>query len=306
MKKIIFTLIFILLNIAFLKAQAPFTTLVKEARFVEKVTNIDGKEVFKKVKKIDSTFVFNLLDIEKSALTENQKVETKKNDIDFFKNNSLSLTILNEGETRTSVSAQVIHYKLYVANPNEKNKYRINRYNIPLMLISKLSTSYDSINSSSSIDVLDYEAAPITLRIMPSWKKSFKTYSDVIYYGFYTDLRGLNLYNTQTNEYDMEFIGSAGIGITYQGDGSAGTYNKNGEYSPGRYSVSAILQGATGKKEVIGKLFDTDKDFVGSFQSYFIFKVAEKSHLNIKIGYQYFFDRTIAGTKSNFSIALGI
>ena len=306
MKRLILTLTIVLLNFTFSNAQAPFTTMVKEARFVKKTTNIDGKEVFKKVDKVDASDKVEELDIEKSTLTDDQKVATKKNDIDFFKNNSLSLSILNKGENRMSVSAQVIHYKLYLANPNEKNKYRINRYNIPLMLISKLSTSYDSINATNSIDILDYEAAPITLRIMPSWKKTFETYNDVIYYGFYTDLRGINLFNSETSDYDIEMVGSAGIGITYQGDGSAGTYNKNGEYSPGRYSVSVILQAATAKEEVIGRLFDTDKDFVTSFQSYFLFKVAEKSHLNIKIGYQYFIDRTIAGTKSNFSIALGI
>lgn len=286
--------------ISFCKAQAPFTTLVKEPRFLEKTQGIDGKDKF-----------IQANDTEVKGFVDNPNLipkinKSEKKDIDFFKNNSLSLSILDKGENRMSVSSQVLHYKLYVANPNEKNKYRINRFNIPLMLISKLSTSYDSINSSSSIDVLDYEAAPITLRIMPSFKKSFLTYNDVIYYGFYVDLRGLNLYSSETNDYDIKVVGVGGIGLTYQGDGQAGTYNENGEYSPGRYSISVILQAATAKKEVIGKLFDTDKDVIGSLQSYFLFKVAEKSHLNIKVGYQYFFERTIAGTRSNFSIALGI
>lgn len=305
MKKSIFTLSTVLLFCNFLFAQAPFTTLVKEPRFVKKTTNIDGKEKFEAIDVI--TNKANVIDnIDQANIADGEEVKTKKNDIDFFKNNTLSFSILDKGENRLSVSSQVLHYKLYVANPNEQNKWRINRYNIPLMLISKLSTSYDSINASSSIDVLDYEAAPITLRIMPSFKKSFLTYNDVIYYGVYADLRGLNLFNSDTNDYDIEVVGTAGIGLTYQGDGQAGTYNKNGEYSPGRYSISVILQGATGKKEVIGRLFDTDKDFVGSFQSYFLFKVAENSKLNLKVGYQYFFDRTIAGTRSNFSVAIGI
>jgi hypothetical protein len=305
MKKSIFTLSLTLLFCNLLLAQAPFTTLVKEPRFVKKTTNIDGKEKFERIDAI--TNKANVIDnIDQANIADGEEVKTKKNDIDFFKNNTLSFSILDKGENRLSVSSQVLHYKLYVANPNEQNKWRINRYNIPLMLISKLSTTYDSINASSSIDVLDYEAAPITLRIMPSFKKSFITYNDVIYYGVYADLRGLNLFNADTNDYDIEVVGTGGIGLTYQGDGQAGTYNKNGEYSPGRYSVSVILQGATGKKEVIGRLFDTDKDFVGSFQSYFLFKVAENSKLNLKVGYQYFFDRTIAGTRSNFSIAIGI
>lgn len=305
MKKLILTLLFTILICAFGFSQAPFTTLVKEPRFVKKATNIDGSEKFVSVEKLSDTTKVET-NINKTDLKEGDEVETKKNDIDFFKNNTLALSILDKGENRLSVSSQVLHYKLYVANPNEKNKWRLNRFNIPLLLISKLSSTYDSINASSSIDVLDYEAAPITLRIMPSFKKSFKTYNDVIYYGFYADLRGLNLFNSETNDYDIEMVGTAGIGLTYQGDGQAGTYNKNGEYAPGKYSISVILQAATGKKDVIGRLFDTDNDVVASFQSYFLFKVAEDSKLNLKVGYQYFFDRTIAGTRSNFSIAIGI
>lgn len=305
MKNLILTFATTIIFFNFLNAQTPFTTLVKEPRFVKKTTNIDGIKKYESIETITDTD--NVIEnIDQSDIDDGEEIKTKKNDIDFFKNNTLSFSILDEGENRLSVSSQVLHYKLYVANPNEQNKWRINRYNIPLMLISKLSSSYDSINASSSIDVLDYEAAPITLRIMPSFKKSFVKYNDVIYYGFYADLRGLNLFNSETNDYDIEMIGSAGIGLTYQGDGQAGTYNINGEYEPGRYSISIILQGATGKKEVISRLFDTDKDFVGSLQSYFLFKVKENSKLNLKIGYQYFFDRTIAGTRSNFSVAIGI
>lgn len=286
-------------------AQAPFTTLVKEPRFLEKKVNIDNREKFVAV--TDTTVIKSKVDNNVSVLSNGDTIqESKKNDIDFFKNNGLTLNLIDKGDNRMSVNSQVLHYKLYVANPNEKNKYRINRYNIPLMVITKLSTSYDSINATSSLDVLDYEAAPITLRIMPSFKKSFITYNDVFYYGFYADVRGLNLHNSESNDYDMDFIGSGGIGLTYQGDGQAGTYNTGGEYESGRYSISVILQGAIGKKETISRLFDTDKDYVTAIQSYFLFKVSENSPLNIKIGYQYFFQETIAGTKSNFSVTLGI
>lgn len=294
------TLLFFIFISFNLLAQAPFTTLVKEPRFLKETESLDGTTNYTNVN--DTSNIKSFID---NPGSQDFK-KSEKNDIDFFKNNSLTLSILDKSENRMSISSQVIHYKLYVANPNEKNSYRINRYNIPLLLISKLSTSYDSINSSSAIDLLDYEAAPITLRIMPSFKKSFETFSDVIYYGFYTDLRGLNIYNPETNDYNIEVVGSGGIGITYQGDGQAGNYNEKGEYTPGRYSVSAILQGATGKKEILSKLYETDKEYVTSFQSYFIFKVAEKNQLSVKIGYQYFFDRTISGTRSNFSIALGI
>lgn len=141
---------------------------------------------------------------------------------------------------------------------------------------------------------------------MPSFKHQFKGYSDVIYFGFYTDLRGLNMYNNTTLKYDMEFIGSGGIGFTFEGDGDAGKYNENGEYKSGKYSLSFILQGATGKKEVLQRLFDTKNEIVSSLQTYFLFRVDKDSKFNLKIGYQYLFQETLAGSKSNFSIALGI
>lgn len=283
--------------------QAPFTTLVKEPRFLEKRLNLDNTE--RLIAVTDSSEVKRIVSDSK-GLSDGSVIETKKNDIDFFKNNGLTLNLIDKGLNRMSVNSQVLHYKLFVANPNEKNRYRINRYNIPLLVVTKLSTSYDSINAASAIDVLDYEAAPITLRIMPSFKKSFVTYNDVFYYGFYTDIRGVNVYKPESNSYNMDFIGSGGIGLTYQGDGAAGTYNSNGEYAPGRYSISVILQGATGNKEFISSLFKTEKNYVTSLQSYFIFKVSETSHLNIKIGYQRFFQETISGVKSNFSVTLGI
>lgn len=265
------------------KAQTPFTTIVNE--LIKGTQNPTTKNF---------------------AETDAAPTTTKEVPLSFFNNNSLSVNLINTGN-RVSLSSEVLHYKLYIANPDDSTvDSRKYRFNIPLLLISKLSTQYDSINSATSWDVLDYEAAPVTLRLMPSFKHKFKGKKDVIYYGFYTDLRGLNMYNNVTNKYDMEFIGSGGIGFTFEGDGEAGKYNENGEYTPGKYSLSFILQGATGKKEVLQRLFDTEKDMVTSFQTYFLFRVDKDSKFNLKVGWQYLFQETLAGSKSNFSIALGI
>jgi hypothetical protein len=142
--------------------------------------------------------------------------------------------------------------------------------------------------------------------MMPSFKISFDTYNDVIYLGFYTDLRGLNIYNESSSGYDLELIGSGGLGLTYQGDGAAGTYNERGEYTPGKFSISVILQGAVGNRKTIESLFDTSNKYVTSLQSYFLFRVSENSHLNVKAGYQYLFQETVGGTKSVFTLSLGI
>ncbi len=298
--KLTFTLFILLINYAY--GQTPFTTLVKEPRFLETKNNISGKPRY--VPLSDTADIKAYINGNKT-LAGRTITETQQNDFDFFKNNGLTLNLIQKGENRVSVNSQVLYYKLFLANPNENNKYRKNRFNIPLMLITKLSSNYDSINASSALDVLDYEAAPISLRIMPSWRKAFKNYSDQIYYGFYADVRGINYHNTVANNYDIDFIGSGGLGFTYQGDGQAGSYNTNGEYAEGKYSISVMYQAAVGKN-VLQKLFATNKDYVSSLQGYFVFKVSESNPANLKLGYQYFFDKTLAGSRSNFSLSLGI
>lgn len=298
MKKSLTTLLLLMIAIVAF-TQAPFTTLVKEPRAVIEKETADGQRVFLSV---DSTETRKALESPSAATAK----LTEKSDVDFFSSSSLSLNLINKGNNRVSINSQVLHYKLYIANPNEDNYYRWNRYNIPLLLITKLSNTYDTLNASTALDVLDYEAAPLTIRMMPSFKVSFDTYNDVIYLGFYTDLRGLNLYNEATSGYDLELVGSGGFGLTYQGDGAAGTYNEKGEYTPGKFSISVILQGAVGNRKVIESLFDTSNKYVTSLQSYFLFKVSEKSHLNVKAGYQYLFQETIGGTKSVFTLSLGI
>ena len=120
--------------------QAPFTTLVKEPRFLEKKQNLDKTEKFIAI--TDSTVIKAYLNNDNQSLLTGKEIEeSKKNNIELFKSNGLKLSLIEKGENRLSLNSQVLHYKLYVANLNEKNKYRINRYNIPLMVITKLLSS---------------------------------------------------------------------------------------------------------------------------------------------------------------------
>jgi len=312
MKKLI--LFALLITTTFSLAQIPFTTLAREPVTVKEIINADN------------TVGYTLLDVENireraesdtetsfetlyAKETEDNTVTTNDNkeNADFFKNSSLALSIYNDNETRASISAQVIYYKINLFTPLDPKSKNF-RYNIPLMLISKLSTNYDSISASSAIDVLDYEASPITLRIMPSFKLSKnKTYSQITTFGFYADARSITINNNNPDiENVTSIIGSGGIGFTFQGDGQAGEYNQNSELENGNWSFSLMYQGAFGDKTFIQSLFDTKNNFVTSFQSYFLFKVDDKSKFNLKVGYQHFFQKSIAGNKNMFSIAIGI
>ncbi len=304
MRKLI---VIVALNLLFtnsgLMSQVPFTTLSKEPRYL-KVQQV-GEEL--KYFSVDTITEKSLKEnIENSYAIPDNILKTDSKNFDFFKNNSISTTILNKDYNRASISSKVLHYKLYIANPQEKNKYRKNRYNLPLLIVARLSTSYDSISSSNAFDAIDYEASPVTVRLMPSFKKSFKYYKDKIFAGVYADLRGLNMYNKEDAKHSLELIGSYGIGLTYQGEGDASDYSAEGEYVPGRFSFSVMFQIAGGDKDIIQRLFETNNNYVTALQAFLYFKVARNSHLNFKLGYQYLFQKTITGIQSNVSLAIGI
>src|SRR5690606_37750598 len=97
-----------------------------------------------------------------------------------------------------------------------------------------------------------------------------------------------------------------GFGLTYQGDSEGAKFSENGSYSQGRYSFSIMYQFATANKQLITKLFDTENNFAHSFQGIFIIKLGNDSPINLRIGYQYYATKILNGSKSNFSIAVGI
>ena len=128
-------LLLFIVNTIICSAQAPFSTPVMEPISLE-------------VKKNDNEKKYFVLANEDTP--DSEKIETSKKP-SFFKNNSLSLSILNKGENRASISSQVLHYKLYIANPSNESfereaqqsqevyekRVRKYRFNIPLFLISK-------------------------------------------------------------------------------------------------------------------------------------------------------------------------
>lgn len=302
-------LIILLMNSILTVGQTPFTTLLKEPRIIA-VKKVDGKEIYRAVNDTLTTYQFfnkpdelaaNLLSAD-SVNVDSYRTSDKK-EILFFKNNNFALNLANEGENRVSLNSEVVHYKLYVINPNEQNTYRYNKYNIPLLLISKISTSSDTISKSSAYDILDYNGSPLTLRIMPSWKFQFKNLNDLIYLGLYSDLRGIQ---TDSNKLNLEYLWSSGFGFTYQGDSEGAKVTENGDYIQGKYSISIMYQYATGNDKIIQSLFNTTEKSVSALQGFFIIKLGNDNPLNLRVGYQYYFSEILNGSKSNLSIALGI
>jgi hypothetical protein len=115
MKKYLTTLL-LLLPVLTAFAQAPFTTLVKEPRAVVRRETPDGP-VFLSADSVETRKALESPD-------DTEAEPTTKRDVDFFSSNSLSLNLINKGNNRVSINSQVLHYKLYIANPNEDNYYR--------------------------------------------------------------------------------------------------------------------------------------------------------------------------------------
>lgn len=306
MIKLIFLVVAMMLS-SIVYSQTPFTTLLKEPRVLRKIVRPSGKVFYKAVDSTERITQFEQHIGDANYIKNNRLqdyVLSEKEEINFFKNNNLAFNIVNKGGNRLSLNSEIIHYKLYIANPNETNPYRINRYNIPLLLISKLSTNSDAITTANAYDVLDYNGAPITLRIMPSFRVKFDTYNDIFYLGLYSDLRGIN-YSQNTN-LDFDFVWTNGAGFTYQGDSEGAKLNENADYIQGKYSISLMYQVASGNDKILNSLFDTNKGYASAIQGIFVIKLNKDSPLSLRVGYQYFLTPLINGSRSNFSIALGI
>ncbi len=293
MKKEVVLLMFILLNTVYLYGQAPFTTLCIEQRLVKSVDDDKSTE--------DEPQRF--LKAKDGVQTDTTKANKE---VGFFKNNGLTINLLEEGDKRMSVASQVLYYKLYLSDPVDTSSLK-KRIQLPLMVIAKVSTNYDSVSIANSIDALDYEASPITIRVMPSFSIPINGLKNVLLAGAYLDGRALNMQNHGGDGYKTELIFSSGFGLTYQGYAEAGIYNKSGELSEkGTFSISAMLQYAKGQDDVMARLFNSNSGEAWAFQSFLMFRGKEESKFNMKIGYQHFFQRTISGTKNNFTLSLGM
>ena len=294
-KQIIRTLLFLCLFTTSMNifSQTPFTTLVEEPRDLKK--NIDGS--------------YSAFTGDKSAQGfDTSSIVENDDNSSFFNDSSISMSVLSTGETRASISANVLHYKLNFLVPNNENTKKKYKYNIPLLLISKLSSNYDSINAPNAIDALDYEASPVTLRIMPSYKlPNGKTYKRNVYIGAYLDVRGLNMKDVDNNDTSIDIVYSGGIGFTFESEGEAGKYNRQyKKYKKGNWSFSSMLQYTTGKRETMTQIFDSNSKVAAAIQTYLVFKLQDESKFNIKIGMSNYFQKTLAGNSNSFSIALGI
>jgi hypothetical protein len=281
-----FAFVFIGINTLF--AQVPFTTTVTEkySYYIEADPSKEYGTAFLRNSEL------------KTQRTANE-VEIRLDSVGalFFRNNSLGGDIIS-GSSIVRMSSNVLYYKLYFYGSKTKDK----RYFFPLLIVSRLASKYDSANVTSAIDALDYEGSPISIRLMPSWKKKVGD-ENQIFYGLIADYRGLNIVKSPGNyKYEQGFYCAGGF--TYGGNGS-GQELGSGEVTPGVWTFSALVEFFTSSSSVISEMYDTKENYVLSAQGIFNFFAGKDSGFNIKAGAQYFFSDPLNAQKFSLKLAIG-
>jgi hypothetical protein len=272
-----------------INAQIPFTTIVKEKAkyYIEVDPNKDFGRNFLKGKQL---FIDN---------TGAAKKEISLDSIGpiFFGSNSISGDFIGAEQTVMRLSTNIVYYKLYFYTDAKADK----SYHLPLFLISRLSSKYDSSNVSTATDALDYDGSPVSIRLMPSWSKKVGD-ENQLYYGFIIDYRGLNLTDEfGKSKYRQGFYSA--VGLTYGGRGS-GQRVGTGEVTPGIWTFSLMLQCFLTDSDVIKEMYKSDEKYILSAQALFNFFAGKDNPLNIRAGAQYYFSDPLNAQK--FSIKLGL
>ncbi len=146
--------------------------------------------------------------------------------------NSLSFT--------PTISSNLIRYRLGIFTSADGSHYYL-----PLFLISKLASNYDSSNHTSSVDATNYEGSPLTVRLMPSWK--FQVGRDnALFVGAIADFRAV-IFRDSTSEITNIGTGFYGaVGVRYGGLGDVRTGDGTtvqGDWSLSLLAYTAVASG---------------------------------------------------------------
>lgn len=295
MKKEILLLATFLLIVQFVQAQVPFTSLFKEKEYKKKYIPKDNSGLYS-INYLKENEVVMKSSIAGSESNYKPLTELKDPAL-FFNHNYITGDLVGDNLT-AKVSSNILYYRLTIYEP-EKKDYR---YTLPLFIVSKISSEYDSANTNTVGDVLDYDGSPITIRFMPSWEKTIGK-SNKLYYGLIFDYRGINIVDDElNNQYEHGFYTSAGF--TYSGKGSV-TQLGTAESKPGVWNFSLMLQAYMSRSEVIKELYDTTEDYALGIQGLFNFIVSEKNPMNLRFGFNYYFTDPMNVEKFGLKLSVG-
>lgn len=324
-------------------AQEPFSSIMIRKTKIKNQDFVDGTEYgsanFKKkpdVKKSGIKFKDlpnkenpDSSDSNDKPTTEDQQVDLEKEDKPTNLNDSTLIDIFSSSSSGIDLGADIavprvkigfVYYKLGIYTSKEKTKEKTDSdgnkgikvipsktFFLPLFFFSRITTDYDTLTSAPSIDGIDFDGAPITLRLMPSFNVKIGQ-ENSLYTGLIMDYRGLNVVDENGSRFEHGMY--LATGFRYTGQGMAYTSMADDEIK-GKWSLSVIGSTFISKCETIDYLFDVDENQanVTSVQVFLSFKVLDKknAHVNLNASFQRSFN-DFAGNNTGdiFKISIGM
>jgi hypothetical protein len=252
----------------------------------------------------------------------NNFIEVESNTNNSISNNIKPFSQQNLGLSATggtlipNINVSIIQYRLGLFSYLAKNdtRYRNSndfkfregdtiRFYLPLLLISKFNTNYDTANLATITDMTSFIGSPLTLRLMPSYTIRVGL-ENTFTIGHTSDLRTI-LYQDSISQSLKAGFGYYGtIGLKYAGRGEV--RDETGTSYEGNWSISALLYTFITNQEVQDQLFDKQMNSASGIETIFKFKVAETkvTRFNIYASAQYQFNKP--GNDNPFIFKIGI
>jgi hypothetical protein len=237
------------------------------------------------------------------------------NNIRSFSQQSLGLSATG-GTLIPSINVNIIQYRLglfsYLAKSDKiyKNSNDIKfregdtiRFYLPLLLISKFNTNYDTANLATITDMTSFIGSPLTMRFMPSYTCRVGL-ENTFTIGHSSDFRTILYQDSLSQKLKTGFGYYGTIGLKYAGRGEV--RDETGTSYEGNWSISALLYTFITSQEVQKQLFENQNKAASGIETIFKFKVAETkvTRFNIYASAQYQFNEN--GTENPFIFKIGI
>ncbi|MEP7198011.1 MAG: hypothetical protein ABI851_15945 [Saprospiraceae bacterium] len=263
------------------------------------------------IQKIDytSTFIGSIVDVQSSSIS--------KPALNFqpFNQQNVGMTITNS-LLIPNININLIQYRLGLFSfKSKKDRKYINsedfkykkddviRIYLPLIIISKFNTNYDSTNIATVSDMTGFNGSPLTMRLMPSYTVPIGLENSITF-GQTSDLRTIIYKDKISGKMKPDFGYYGSIGIKFAGRGEV--RDEFGTSYEGNWSFSALLYAFIIDSRIQNQISQFNENIPMGLESIFKFKLVEtkitKFNLYGSAQYQFEHEENV----SPFILKLGI
>lgn len=228
---------------------------------------------YEEIQVVDYTSQFGF----RTASKTESIADVDSSDFSFFSQQNISMLFTNEelvnGQSfAPSANLSFIRYRLGIYSfkaKKDRKRYKKGetvKVYLPLIILSRFSLNYDSLNLVSANDATSFSGSPFTLRLMPS--HNFKVgLENTLTVGSIVDFRGV--YLEEDDGFNTDFGLYYSFGLKYAGNGDV--RDENGDSYSGRWSLSALYYNYSGSGGSQERLFgdtsiETGMEFIFKFK----------------------------------------